>query len=440
MKTTYKIASILTLLALLFLTFTTPAQAFDGRGGEDVVIKADEVIEDDLYVGANTFTLEGTVKGDLIVFAQSITINGTVDGDLIAAGQAVVINGTVTDDARIAGAGLQIGGNARIGGDLVAAGASLEARDGSKVENELVVGSGQALLAGDVSGDVLAGTAALELRGSFGGDVKAYVDVTAETQASPPMNMYMSNMPISLPSVQPGLTVADSAEIAGNLEYTSTIDLPIPSSAVAGKVTRVEPVTGPEAVRPAPPTFAQKTATWSLDLLRSIVTLFLFGLLLGWLLPSFMKNLMGKLQAQPAASLGWGVVAYAAFFFILLLLVVIMIIGGVIFGFLTLGGISGTIIWVGILAIFELIVGFVLVTSFLTKILVGWLSGKWIINRLNPALADHKVWPLLLGVFIVALAIALPYVGWLFGWFTMFLGLGTLWIWGRDLWQSRKTV
>jgi len=440
MKTIHRFLSALSLLALLLLTFTTPALAFDGRGGDNIVIKAGEVIEDDLYVGANTFVLEGTIKGDLIVFAQSITINGTVEGDLIAAGQAVVINGTVTDDARIAGAGLQLGSGASIGGDLVAGGASLEAKSGSRVDGELVAGAGQALLAGLVAKDVLVGTSALELRGEFAGDMQAYVDITEGTESNPPMNMYMTNMPISLPSVQPGFTITDEARIAGDLTYSSTIDLTFPSTAVGGEVKRIEPVTGPEAVRPAPPAPTEKAVTWSLDLLRTIITLILFGLLLGWLLPSFMKNLMDKLQAQPAASLGWGIVAYAAFFFALLLTVVAMIIGGVVFGFLTLGGITGTIIWVGILAIFELIVAFVLITAFLTKILVGWLSGRWIITRLNPALAEHRFWPLALGVAMVALVIALPFVGWLFGLIVMFLGLGALWIWGRDLWQSRKTA
>ena len=440
MKTIHRFLSALSLLALLLLTFTTPALAFDGRGGDNIVIKAGEVIEDDLYVGANTFVLEGTIKGDLIVFAQSITVNGTVEGDLIAAGQAVVINGTVTDDARIAGAGLQLGSGASIGGDLVAGGASLEAKSGSRVDGELVAGAGQALLAGSVAKDVLVGTSALELRGEFAGDMQAYVDITEGTESNPPMNMYMTNMPISLPSVQPGFTITDEARIAGDLTYSSTIDLTFPSTAVGGEVKRIEPVTGPEAVRPAPPAPTEKAVTWSLDLLRTIITLILFGLLLGWLLPSFMKNLMDKLQAQPAASLGWGIVAYAAFFFALLLTVVAMIIGGVVFGFLTLGGITGTIIWVGILAIFELIVAFVLITAFLTKILVGWLSGRWIITRLNPALAEHRFWPLALGVAMVALVIALPFVGWLFGLIVMFLGLGALWIWGRDLWQSRKTA
>src|SRR6185503_4770163 len=108
-----------------------------------------------------------------------------------------------------------------------------------------------------------------------GGDVQAHVDVNGKTQSSPPMNMYMQDMPISIPSIEPGLTIADSAKIAGNLEYTSTVDLPIPSGVVVGKVTRTEPEITPRAVK-AQPTPAQLAIKWSLNLLRSIVTLVLF--------------------------------------------------------------------------------------------------------------------------------------------------------------------
>lgn len=436
MKTTQKIVSVLTLLALLSLTVATPVLAFDGRSGQKVVIKADEVVNDDLYVTANEFVLDGIVKGDVIVFGTMITINGTVEGDLIAAGQTVVINGTVTDDARIAGAALQINQDASVGSDVVSAGASLETKEGSKIDGELVYAGAQGLLAGNVAGDAQIATGALALNGEFGGDVKAEVG-EPNTGGNPSPSMYMPQTGVSIPTVPAGLTIAKGARINGNLEYTQSKDIEFPSGSILGKVVRNQPVAGSEAIK-VKPTPAQKAINWSLDLMRSTVTLLLFGLLLGWLVPTFIKGLMEKLQGKPAESLGWGVVAYAAFFFVILLLVIVMIIGGVIFGALTLRGISGTIIWVGLLAIFELILGFVLVTSFLTKILVGWLSGKWIINRINPALVDHTLWPLLLGVFVVALAVALPFIGWLFGLVVMLLGLGALWIWGRDLWQSRK--
>ena len=76
MKTVTKFFSIISLLAILTLAFATPAMAFDGRSGNNITIEADEVIEDDLYVSAENFTLEGIVKGDLIVGGSNITING----------------------------------------------------------------------------------------------------------------------------------------------------------------------------------------------------------------------------------------------------------------------------------------------------------------------------------------------------------------------------
>jgi cytoskeletal protein CcmA (bactofilin family) len=435
MKTLYKFISIFSLITLLALTFATPAYAFDGRSGESVVIKDNEVIEDDVYVTANNFKLEGIVKGDLIVFGRDITINGTVDGDLIAAGQTVIINGTVTDDARIAGAVLQIGETATIGGDVVAGGASLETQEGSVIEGELVVGAGQALLNGSVTGDVQVGAGSVELNGEFGGDVNAQVGDPEE--GGMPRSIFIPQANIQFPTVKPGFNIGEEAQIEGNLEYTQSKDVNIPTDAVSGKVTRTTPVVDP-AVQKARPTPAQKGMTWGFDLLRSIVTLIFFGLLLGWLAPMFMKALMGKIQSQPGASLGWGVVAYAAFFFAIFVVLVAMIAGGVLFGVLTLGGVSGTIIWLGILTLLTMIVSFVLITSFLTKIVVAWLGGKLILARFNPALAEHKVWPLVIGVVLVALVVALPYIGWLFGVLVMLIGLGALWIWARERMKTPK--
>lgn len=435
-----KAISIFTLLTLMLLTFATPVHAFEGRDGDKVVIAADEVIEDDLYVGANEFVLDGTVKGDVIVGGSIITINGTVEGDLWAAGQAVIINGIVMDDARIAGAGLQLGNNAQVGGDLLAAGASLETKPGSTVGNDLLVGTGQALLAGDVKRDVLAGAGALELRGDFGGDVKAYVDQTEETASGPSPNVYMQqSIPLTLPSVAPGLTVADSAQIAGDLEYSSTYDLSFPGSAIGGQVTRVEPeITEGKAY--VPPTPAQKTGKWAMDLLRTIVTLVAFGLLLGWLTPAFLNISSNNVTTQAWPSLGWGALAWAAFFFALLLIIIVMIAGGIIFGALTLGGISGTIIWLGILSMFTLTVIFVLATAYVSKIVVGAALGKWIFSKTNPTLAEHRFWPMVLGVIVIAVVVALfrfpllplGFFGWLLNFVVMLFGLGALWLWGRE--------
>ena len=102
MREIRKFLAVVVLAALLALTFSTPAAAFDGRGGDRVIIKSGEVVNDDLYVGAQELILDGTVNGDVIVFAQIVTINGRVDGDLMAAAQTVAVNGEVTGSIRVA--------------------------------------------------------------------------------------------------------------------------------------------------------------------------------------------------------------------------------------------------------------------------------------------------------------------------------------------------
>ncbi len=439
-----KVLSLFVLVSLLALTFAAPVYAFDGRGGDNVVIAAGEVIEDDLYVGAQSFVLNGTVKGDLVVGAQTVIINGTVEGDLIAGAQAIQINGTVTDDARVFGQAVQLGPEAVIGDDLIFGGASLEVQEGSLVGGEVVAGAGQALMAGNVGGNVLAGVGGLELRGTFGGDVYAYVDQTEDTAGSPSPSSYMTYgqpLPFGMPSVSMGLTVAEGATIAGDLEYSSTYDLSFPGGAVGGRVTRVEPVSSSSDVRvDFPVTPAQKAGNWVFDLLRSIVTLGLFGLLMVWLAPNFSKTATEKLQSNPLPTLGWGVVTYAGFFFALLAIIVVMVLGGTIFGLLTLGGLSGTIIWVGLLALFGLTILFVVSVLFVTKVLVGAALGKWIFSKVNPALAEHKVWPMLVGVTLVAVVIALfnlpllplGFFGWVLNFVVVLFGLGALWLWGRE--------
>lgn len=435
-----KIMSVLSLAGLMALALASPASAFDSREGEEVVIAADEVIEDDLYVGANKFTLEGTVKGDLIVAGAIITINGSVEGDLWAAGQVVVINGAVSDDARIAGAGLQIGENAQIGDDLLAAGASLETKPGSSVQGDLLVGAGQALLAGEVKGEVMAGSGALELAGDFGGDVKAYVNQTEATADEPSPNIYMQqNIPLALPSVAPGLTVDEEAKVAGNLEYSSTFDMTFPSGAVGGEVSRVEPELSEGKVY-VPPTPGQKVGAWALDLLRTMVTLVLFSLLFAWLTPVSLQASTGTLQSHPWRSLGWGAVAWAAFFFVILVILTVTILGAVIFGVLTLGGISATIAWVGALILFALGVTFVLAAAYLAKIIAGNALGKWILSKINLDLGEHKFWPGIVGVVIIALVVGLfkfpllplGFLGWLLSFAVILFGLGALWMWGRE--------
>jgi hypothetical protein len=133
------------------------------------------------------------------------------------------------------------------------------------------------------------------------------------------------------------------------------------------------------------------------------------------------------------------VVAFAGFFLVVLLILAGTILGGLLFGVLTLGELAGTIVWIGVLSVFALILGFVLITSFIAKIVFGQALGRWLLVRANSSLAEHRFWPMIIGVVITVAVIAMfrfPLIpgilGALLNFAVILFGLGTLWLWGRE--------
>ncbi|MBT3337645.1 MAG: polymer-forming cytoskeletal protein [Anaerolineae bacterium] len=435
-----KIFTTLTIFVMLALILVPTASAFDGREGGRVVIEADEIVEDDLYIGAETVIVDGVIQGDLYTGAQTVTINGTVEGDLVTGAQSVIINGTVGDDVRAFAAAIQLGKEAVIGDDLLFGGASLEVMPGSIIGGDIVVGGAQVLVAGDVAGDILAGTSAFELSGRVDGNVKAYVDSSSEGGENMPPNFYGPQMNIAIPSVAPGITITNDAKINGDLTYTSATILSFPANAVGGETLRVEPEYVSNYEHPAPPTPQQMAGFWALSLLRTIITLIALGMLMQWLFPNFLASAEYKLQTETWQSLGWGVVAYAFFFFALLVVFTAMILGAIIFGFLSLGGLSGTIVILGLLTLFALIVGFILTVAYLTKIIVATLGGKLLLARFKPEWVNHKFYPLAIGVIILALFMSVPAAGWIIKWVVILFALGALWLLAREQFGKKETV
>ncbi len=435
-----KIFVSILLLAVFSLGMVLPAQAFEVRSDDRITIAASEVVEDDLYLAGEVIVVDGTVKGDLIAAGQTIIINGTVEGDLLAAGRDIIINGTVRDDARIFGAAFLIGENATIGDDLVGGGGSLETLAGSKIGGDLVMGCGQALLAGEVSGKAWVGSSAIELRGAIGGDaVFALGRIENENQRMGPM-VFDPEQTITVPSLMTGMRFGPDARIDGKLEYIASRDLSVPAAVAAGGFVRTEPVYSEDElreIRHMNRTPLEKALDSSLDAIRSMVGLILAGLLLLWLAPSLLVNLSATIQRKPAASLGWGVMAYATFLFSLLLILFLMIVGGIIFGALTLGGLSATVIASGLLALFGLSMGFVLFTAFVSKLAISLLAGKLILGKLNPKVAQNKFWPLAIGIILFAILQALPVIGLVTQVITVLIGLGAAWIL-LDEWRKQR--
>ena len=432
---------LLVLGGLLFagVLFAVPAvRAFEGRGGDVVIIDADEVIEDDLYVGAGEFRLDGTVTGDLVVFGGTLTINGTVEGDLIAAGQSVIVEGRVGDDARIAGYALTIEGD--VADDVIAAGFSLEGAEASSIGGDVIYAGYQALLAGDVGGDVDVGGGAVEIAGGIQGNVSVDVGGTERGESLPPFYNFIPNLP-AVPSVPASLTVREGAEIDGDLSYTANFEADVPSGAVAGNVdfNRYVPEEPEEEERPQPSP-ALMVARWAFRQLRRLATFLLIGVLMMWVVPGWTRRLAKNVESKPLPSLGWGVVAIAVFGALMVMLVIATVLVTIVFGAVTLGGLAGRLAVLGGIVTTSAGFSFSLLWRYVTTIVISLFVGQMIFRAFNSPAEQNRWWPVVLGVVIFVIVTAVPVLGWLVKLAAVLFGLGAFWIWLLDVLGGREAV
>ncbi|WP_298582798.1 polymer-forming cytoskeletal protein [uncultured Kocuria sp.] len=423
-----RLPTLLTLLALLAtalagVLLTAPAAgAAEIRGEENVVVAADEVVDDDLYVTGGDVVVDGTVRGDLLVAGGTVTVNGTVEGDLMAAAQTVVIEGTVGDDARVASQVLLLGEQARVADDLVTAGYSLETRPGAEIGGDVLLGAYQALLAGTIDGDVTAGAAALALAGAIGGDVQADVGSADEVGAA-----WAPTTGVTVPQVDPGLTVTDAARLDGDLSYRSGTEAAIaPGAEIAGEVVYDPVVVEEDPAAPAGP-LALLIAG-----LRLFVTLFVVGLLALWLLPRTLNGAAGTLRSRPWLSLGWGALAVAGTAVALLAVLVVSILLAIALGWLTLAGLAAAVVATGVVLDLVLVLGLVLAVALLAPVVVGYTTGGLLLRDPAPAGFGKRVLALALGLLIYVLLRAVPFLGPVVALLVALFGVGALVVWAWD--------
>jgi cytoskeletal protein CcmA (bactofilin family) len=413
---------ILAMLVLLIGLFAAPVSAADTRGGEQVLIGREEVINDDLYVAANTVTIDGTVKGDVVAVASQIIVNGTVEGDLLAAGQGVLLNGQVGDDMRAAGQAIKLGPSAQVGGDLAVGALSLETQAGSSVSGDLLVGAYQVLLAGEIGQDIKGAMNRMALHGSVGGNVDISIsgDQNASTIPFSPAGQ------IAIPTVPPNLTLADSARIGGKLAYTSTTEASVnpPANVAAGIAYNQQPATQPAA----------QQLPW-VKYLQRLAGLLLIGVLMLWLLPAWTRRMADTVEERPLTSLAWGLVALAAFVAAVIVIMIVTIALAVMFGYLTLGGLAAMIVGLGMLMNVTLVLGCIAFLGFVAQVVIAYMAGRWLLQKVQPAWVERPIVPLTVGLVAYVVLRAIPGLGTLVGWLVVLLALGALWEWGRKIVQ-----
>jgi hypothetical protein len=223
-----------------------------------------------------------------------------------------------------------------------------------------------------------------------------------------------------------GLAIDEKVTIGGDLDYTAGGEFDIPSGVVAGDTTFTPDVgatahaEGPSAIKWLGNTIVQHV--------RRLITLLIAGALMMWLIPDWSRRVSGIVRAKPLPSLGRGAVALLVLAVAAVAIATAGLVVAILLGF-----------WRGVVVS---VVGFSLITILLTmtQIVVSLMLGQVILKLFKSTAAEHRWWPLVLGVpvfvAITAVFYAVPALNCCLGpliWaVAACLGLGAMWTWGRE--------
>ena len=438
--------------------FSQPAKA--SEMDDDGIVTADEVIDDDLFLSADTVVMDGTINGNLFATGNQVTINGTVNGDLFIGGNSAMVTSTaviagnlffgastmelagVVTGSVFGGSGtLNLSGSAEVGRNLYYGGYSLETASETKIGSDLFVGAYQAILKGEVVDDLKLSAAALELNGKVGGD--ASLDVEGPGTGGMPF-MPFFNQPGYPAALQPGLRISDSATVGGTLTYTSPVDqsdtikaqpeggvvfqTPVPDEEPEGTGAR-------SSIRTVPPFFK-----WLFDTLRKMVTLVILGVLSVWLLPKLLMQTVEQARSRTLPSAGYGFLAVIAGYAGAAVLAGVIISVGLLISAVTLGGLSRTVFGLGFSGLALALTLFTLLVTYGSKLVVAYLGGEWLMNKIAPQAKGKQYWSVILGVVIYVLLAAIPILGWLIALVATAVGLGAMWLVFRAWRASQQPV
>ncbi len=369
-------AALLALLLLLSLPW--PAFAFVPRGGENVGFS--EMIHDDLYIAGGTVTVTGIVDGDVTAAGGTVTLTGRTSGALLAAGGTVDIGGSVGRSIRAAGGTVRL--DAATGTDAVLAGGNITVAETGRVGRDLVVGGGTVRIAGAVGRNVFVGGGNVVIAGSVQGNVDVQVD---------------------------RLLVLPTARIAGRLRYAAGRSAEIqPGAEVSGGVERVA------AVRPGMPLIPARRSPfrwfWRVG---EWLWLLALGLVAFALLPRLPGSVVSEIRARFGASLLAGVLVLVAAPVAVMALLISVI------------GIP--------LAVAVILLWFL--TLYPSQLFAATWLGERVVSAVRKGSTPSVSWALVVGVTILVILYAVPFVGWVFRLLAVLAGLGSIWL---AVWRSTR--
>lgn len=290
---------IISILIVLLSAAVPAAASSAGSQATTVTIEAEQTNSTDIMGVLNYLDIKGAQEGNVFAFtSKNASVTGNVDGLFLNASNQTTLAGELKKDVFAYATVMNIE-SAKFYDDLyVISGYSFSSDEGCEFNDNVYIYCAESVvLRGHIKGDVV---------------IKANsvtIDATIDKNAA----IYSDNIQLS-----------QNAEIAGNLNYFSSLNASIDSgSTIGGKINRTD--------------VPAKTSDSGLSILSVGIAIFriLFIVFLAWVLsrvsPKFTENSANLLRTHPGASFfaGLGILIGAPVAIILLIAFVLTIIPGI---------------------------------------------------------------------------------------------------------------
>lgn len=371
------------LIFILFSLFLiTQGNGLVIKGGNEVVVGVDEVIDDDLIALARSVEIKGKVNGDLFAFGQDVMVEGEVSGSIYSSGASLKLIPKSSRSVWAFCGSLKAGGNIN---NLLFFGGELNTLEDCTVKKDILVFGGEVNVNGDVHGMIRGNIGKFNLKGKIkGGDISAKsIKIDSSATVLEKLIIRSEKEPL----------IDQNARILGMVEYK--------------KLEKAE--------RREKSGFPLGNILWILFFIGKIV----IGIIIIALFSPYIRQTNKILVESTWKSLGLGFLA-----------MVIIPVATVI----TLATIVGIPI-----AIFGIFIFLTLV--YISGIIFATGFGEWIIKIIRRDTVVSPYLALILGLVLTALVSMIPYLGFLIHLPVLFLGTGILVIFLHRLWkESLKTL
>lgn len=372
------IRTLITLL-VLFSSFLLLHQPVNAKiyNNTQPTIKADEVINDDVFLTGENIRLEGTINGDVYAAGGTITVTGKINGDLMAVGGTLDLNGAqIQGDLRVAGGTLTLT-DVQTGDNLNIFGGNLMVKN-STVGGTTVLAAGIAELEAQIGRNLYGGAGDLTLKSAINRETILGVET---------------------------LTLTETTKLMGPLTYYSVNEATINPAAQISTITRKD-------FQARSPQRERGFGTHFYFFLASA----LIGLLIIYFMP--ITNIITiKMREQSKEVLGWGVVISLLVFPLIILLI------------LTIIGIP--------LAFF--ILALLLILMMVSPIFFGLALGQYILKNMGRTYYPTLI-SMLLGLGAYYLLTTLPLVGGIVWLLARVMTLGAFLLYQKELFRAEKNT